>query len=232
MKRSEETIEVQEPRVFALYSSSEVGIFPTPYQLLVGLSRRKDFFCELIAHNNIAELNFIVQQYYPSYFLQNNSFPHVPLQLPQNTSFYAVQYTEALPIHQGSSNYVPSCTQPNLTTFNFDCGYWGINALNGFCVLNSVNLMIAWMADLSALVAPWAKSFTDIQTAYTWARNEYSNRFYKRYESRNELIDLPGAFDPNNLIFIDQYFGEREKRWKEQDSLSRFVNLYQAGFLW
>lgn len=229
MNQSELIIEAQAPRNFAIISSWDVGIFKTPDKLFSSLVYRKGMFCNVYAHEDLNILSCLVRQYYPSFFYANNTYPQSPLQLPATTSFYALQSPETLDTSNTVSNNTPIPIQSSITPINH--GYWSISALNGFCVCNSLEELINCLADSSFLMAPWAQYFNDINVAYNEARNNYISRFYRHYESRYEVLNLPITTDPSkNPIYIDPAFQERENRWREQDSFSQLNDLYKLGF--
>jgi hypothetical protein len=230
MNQSELIIETQTPRNFAIISSSDVGIFKTPDELFSSLVYRRSRFCNVYAHDNLNVLSCLVRQYYPSFFYVNNTYPHSPLQLPATNSFYALQSPETLTKRSSMSNK-PAIFNQQSNIANISYSYWGISALNGFCVCNCLEDMIGCMTDSSFLIAPWAQFFEDINAAYNGARDNYISRFYRRYESRYELLTLPSITDPlKNPIYIDLAFEERENRWKEHDSFTQLNVLYKLGF--
>ena len=223
------SIEVQNPRNFALLTNSEVGIFETINDLYVALVNRKGLLCNVYALEDLNVLTCLVRQYYPSYFYTNNTCPQSPLQLPATNSFYALHSPETLTDSSTVNNTAPIPIQSNIATTNH--GHWAISGLNGFCVCNSLEQLVTAIADPSFLVAPRAQYCgDDLGIAYIEASNDYISRFYLHYDSRYESISLPSIANPlHSPVYIDSAFQAREKRWNEQNTFSELSVLYKLG---
>ena len=227
-----QSIELQEPRNFALIGEQGAAIFKTPEELYHALPFCKSFCCNVFAHEDLKFLMFMVHQYHPYYTFTNNEANLSPLKLPASACYFALQNQELLEADQNNPQRDLCVNQINLSPLVSHPSYWGVTGSNGFCIVHSSEQLISAVSDPSFLVAPHAHCFfSNMDEAYKWALKNYVWRFYHRYPATQEIISLPINCNPvKQPVYIDPTFEEREERCRNNNSFEYFNDLYKLGF--
>ncbi|HWR42268.1 hypothetical protein [Sporomusa sp.] len=230
--QANQSIEVQKSRNFALIGEQGAAIFKTPEELYHALPFCKSVCCNVFAHEELQLLMFIVHQYHPYYTFIDDKANLSPLKIPASACYFAVQNQELLEADRNNSQGDLCVNQTNVSPLVGYPSFWGVTGLNGFCIVNGSEQLIAAVSDPSFLVAPHACCFfSDINGAYHWARHDYIRRFYRHYPATQEMISLPFNCNPENQpVYIDPAFQEREERWRNNNSFECFNDLYKFGF--
>ena len=95
-------------------------------------------------------------------------------------------------------------------TFSIASGSWAISGINGFCTADSDEDLCALLAG-ETIVYPISMWCPNHAAAIIAARNNYTRRFYLRYDARVEHTNIP---QKPLEFFQDAYYETREKRRK------------------
>lgn len=219
----------EESAVFLALLGGAVFVLRDPQILFDEICLRKQPWAEIYRLNTLQEANTLAFQRYGAWFYRTEKpSGERPMALPGAGEFAlapASLLEETVPASFGfMSQQLVETTVYSVSAQHDFGGVWALHALNGYGTQADASGLVNLLMETS-LIYPCAQWYAKPEEALYWARYQYVQRFYMRYDGQTTYPIMPQDVMNVNVFFHDEHFAEREKQRQDNRILNELRSL-------